>query len=126
MGQSTPEHRHCGKGPERTRQTAKRRCAAGSGCSTCLGFVAVGEGRQRTTNRQCSPTHCPGHTQYWPPLSARRIGSGAVRKTKAWGSRSARRQPETKSLIAMVCSSPPEGRARWTVRLVAEEAVKRK
>jgi transposase len=29
-------------------------------------------------------------------------------------------------LIAMVCSSPPEGRARWTVRLVAEQAVKRK
>ena len=29
-------------------------------------------------------------------------------------------------LIAMVCSTPPEGRARWTVRLVAEEAVKRK
>ena len=29
-------------------------------------------------------------------------------------------------VIAMVCSSPPEGRARWTVRLVAEEAVKRK
>jgi transposase len=29
-------------------------------------------------------------------------------------------------LIAMVCSNPPEGRARWTVRLVVEEAVKRK
>ena len=29
-------------------------------------------------------------------------------------------------LIAMVCSNPPQGRARWTVRLVAEEAVKRK
>jgi hypothetical protein len=29
-------------------------------------------------------------------------------------------------LIAMVCSNPPEGRARWTVRLVAEQAVKRK
>jgi putative transposase len=29
-------------------------------------------------------------------------------------------------LTAMVCSSPPEGRARWTVRLVAQEAVKRK
>ena len=26
----------------------------------------------------------------------------------------------------MVCSNPPEGRARWTVRLIAEEAVKRK
>jgi len=29
-------------------------------------------------------------------------------------------------LIAMVCSSPPEGRARWTVRLVAQEAIQRK
>lgn len=29
-------------------------------------------------------------------------------------------------IIAIVCSDPPEGRARWTVRLIAEEAVKRK
>jgi putative transposase len=29
-------------------------------------------------------------------------------------------------IIAMVCSDPPKGHARWTVRLVAEEAVKRK
>ena len=29
-------------------------------------------------------------------------------------------------LMAMVCSSPPQGRARWTVRLLAEEAVQRK
>ncbi len=29
-------------------------------------------------------------------------------------------------IIAMVCSDPPEGRSRWTVRLIAEEAVKRK
>jgi putative transposase len=29
-------------------------------------------------------------------------------------------------IVAMVCASPPEGRARWTVRLIAEEAVKRK
>jgi putative transposase len=28
--------------------------------------------------------------------------------------------------VALVCSPPPEGRARWTVRLLAEEAVKRK
>jgi putative transposase len=26
----------------------------------------------------------------------------------------------------MVCSDPPEGFARWTVRLVAEESVKRR
>jgi putative transposase len=29
-------------------------------------------------------------------------------------------------IIAMVCSDPPAGRARWTVRLVAQEAIKRK
>jgi putative transposase len=29
-------------------------------------------------------------------------------------------------IIAMVCSNPPEGFARWTVRLVAEQAVKRR
>ena len=29
-------------------------------------------------------------------------------------------------IIAMVCSDPPPGRARWTVRLVGEEAVKRR
>ena len=29
-------------------------------------------------------------------------------------------------IIAMVCSNPPEGFARWTVRLVAAEAVKRR
>ena len=33
---------------------------------------------------------------------------------------------EKQRIIAMVCSHPPEGRARWTVRLVAEHAVKRK
>ncbi len=29
-------------------------------------------------------------------------------------------------IIAMVCEPPPAGRARWTVRLISEEAVKRK
>jgi putative transposase len=29
-------------------------------------------------------------------------------------------------IIAMVCADPPEGYARWTIRLIAAEAVKRK
>lgn len=29
-------------------------------------------------------------------------------------------------IVAVVCSPPPEGRARWTVRLLTEEVVKRK
>ena len=35
-------------------------------------------------------------------------------------------QNQRQRIIAMVCSDPPEGRARWTVRLVVQEAVKRK
>jgi transposase len=33
---------------------------------------------------------------------------------------------EKQRIVAMVCSDPPAGRARWTVRLIAEEAIKRK
>jgi hypothetical protein len=29
-------------------------------------------------------------------------------------------------IVAMVCGSPPEGRARWSVRQIAEEAAQRK
>jgi hypothetical protein len=44
----------------------------------------------------------------------------------------ARPRPERKldstqeaALVAMVCGPPPQGRARWSVRLVAEQATKR-
>lgn len=33
---------------------------------------------------------------------------------------------ERQRIVAMVCSDPPDGHARWTVRLVVEEAVKRR
>lgn len=33
---------------------------------------------------------------------------------------------QSQRIIAMVCGPPPAGRARWSVRLIAEEAVKRK
>ena len=35
-------------------------------------------------------------------------------------------QSQRQRIVAMVCADPPAGYARWTVRLVAEEAVKRK
>lgn len=33
---------------------------------------------------------------------------------------------QSQRIIAMVCGPPPEGMARWSVRLIANEAVKRK
>ena len=33
---------------------------------------------------------------------------------------------QSQRIIAMVCGPPPAGQARWSVRLIAQEAVKRK
>jgi transposase len=33
---------------------------------------------------------------------------------------------QSQRVVAMVCGPPPQGRARWSVRLIAEEAAKRK
>ena len=33
---------------------------------------------------------------------------------------------QSQRIIAMVCGPPPQGRARWSVRLIAEQAVNRK
>jgi len=35
-------------------------------------------------------------------------------------------QQQQQRIIAVVCSPPPEGRARWTVRLLTEEVINRK
>lgn len=42
------------------------------------------------------------------------------------GKRRALDVKQSQRIIAMVCGSPPEGRARWSVRLIVEEAVRRK
>ena len=34
-------------------------------------------------------------------------------------------QAQRQQVVALVCSPPPAGRARWTVRLLAEESVRR-
>jgi putative transposase len=33
---------------------------------------------------------------------------------------------QKQSIVAMACGPPPEGQARWTVRLLTEQAVKKK
>ena len=54
-------------------------------------------------------------------------GLSAALYDPPWPGAPARIQAAQKQrIIAMVCADPPEGHARWTVRLIAEEAVKRK
>jgi len=49
----------------------------------------------------------------------------AVYEKERPGAASLLEDSQKQRIIAMVCAAPPEGHARWTVRLVAEQAVKR-
>jgi transposase len=68
------------------------------------------------------------------PQAVRRLGhryqraglDGALYERQRPGPEEVLDSGQKQRVIAMVCSDPPEGRSRWTVRLVAEEAVKRK
>jgi hypothetical protein len=68
------------------------------------------------------------------PQAIRRLGhryqqaglDGALYEKQRPGAAEVLDPNQKQRIIAMVCSDPPAGRARWTVRLVAEEAVKRK
>jgi putative transposase len=68
------------------------------------------------------------------PQAVRRIAhryrhgglEGALYERCGRGAKPLLEASEKQRVIAMVCSAPPQGQARWTVRLIAEEAVKRK
>jgi len=68
------------------------------------------------------------------PQAIRKIGhryqegglDGALYEKQRPGAAALLADSQKQRIIAMVCSDPPEGLARWTVRLVAEEAVKRR
>jgi len=68
------------------------------------------------------------------PQAIRRLGhryqnsglEGALYEKQRPGAAEVLDHTQKQRIIAMVCADPPAGRARWTVRLVAEEAVKRK
>jgi putative transposase len=68
------------------------------------------------------------------PQAIRRLGhryqlaglDGALYEKQRPGASEILDTNQKQRIIAMVCSDPPEGQARWSVRLVAEEAVKRK
>ena len=68
------------------------------------------------------------------PQAIRRLGhryqkgglESALYEKQRPGAAAVLESSQKQRIIAMVCSDPPEGRARWTVRLVAQEVVKRR
>ena len=81
-------------------------------------------------------TSAPGIAEVVPltPQAIRKIGHRyqqgglevALYDKPRPGAQSVLDDSQKQRIIAMVCSDPPEGRARWTVRVVAQEAVKRR
>jgi putative transposase len=71
---------------------------------------------------------------HFSPQAVRRVAhrykqsglDGALYERQGRGAKELLDSAEKQRLIAMACSNPPPGQARWTVRLIAEEAVKRK
>ena len=80
--------------------------------------------------------HAPQIAKVIPltPQAIRRLGhryqraglNGALYDKQRPGAAEVLDASQKQRIIAMVCSDPPAGCARWTVRLIAEEAVKRK
>ena len=124
-GSSTFEHRHRAKGSERTQQAFERRRPAGRVVLRALALLQLAKGASAPQIANVVPLTAQ---------AIRNIGrryehgglDGALYERQRPGAAEVLDDSQKQRLIAMVCSSPPEGRARWTVRLVAEEAVKRK
>jgi hypothetical protein len=91
-------------------QAIEGRGAAGPRSPACPGAVAVGQ-------RGEFPAGCQ---------SGAVDPAGDLHEKERPGAADLLEESERQRIIAMVCSDPPAGRSRWTIRLVAEEVVKRK
>jgi transposase len=74
------------------------------------------------------------HSVFLTPQAIRKIGhryvnaglDAALYEKPRPGASELLSEQEKQRIVAMVCAEPPQGHARWTVRLVTEQAVKRK
>jgi putative transposase len=107
-----------------------------------INFLNKGTGKARQFKRArillkldegVSTTIIAEDVNYYP-LAVRQIGkrykeggiNQALYDKQRPGKKRALTEKQSSQIIAMVCSPAPEGRARWTIRLIAEEAKKRK
>jgi len=97
-------------------------------CAVVLRAIAL----EQLTARQTAPV--VARIVHLSPQAVRRIAhryhrgglDQALYERSGRGSKELLDSSEKQRVIAMVCSDPPAGQARWTMWLIAEEAVKRK
>lgn len=80
--------------------------------------------------KMCQVAAGVGLTRKTVRLTAERYAEGGLEQALYEGPRSGSAPlldtQQRQHIIALACSGPPAGRARWTVRLLTEEAIKRK
>ncbi len=106
-------------------QVAPERGAAGAGRVALAGAIAVVQRRLGSRNCPTPAVDTEDGTRYWQALSGGGV-DGALYERPRQGAKPILSPTEQQRIIAMACSDAPDGRARWTVRLLAEQAIKRK
>jgi hypothetical protein len=113
------------EGSEGVEGTLERRCAAGARRAAGCGAFAVSQGPQRAPRFRRGSFDAAGDSEGGHRYQQGGLERALYEKQRP-GAAALLDDGQRQRIIAMVCSDPPEGRARWTVRLVAEEAVKRR
>ena len=117
-GPSTSTHRHRAKGSKRAGEAIEQRRAASSVVLRALALLQLAKGASAPQIASLVPL-----TSQAIRNIGRRYQQGGLERAlyekQRPGAAEVLDQGQKQRLIAMVCSSPPEGRARWTVRLVA-------
>ena len=111
----------------------------GRGCENCLAaacsrYESYSEPWRFLNSPKVSVRHGSPPLSPLTPQAIRKVGhryqqgglERALYEKERPGAAEVLEDSEKQRIIAMVCSDPPEGRARWTVGLVVEEAIKRK
>jgi hypothetical protein len=94
-------------------------------CAADAGACAVRQRRERSKNRGYGGLTAQAIHKICHRYSEGGLERALYEKSRP-GAAALLEDRQKQRIIAMVCSDPPEGFARWTVRLVAEEAVKRR
>jgi Homeodomain-like domain len=127
MGYGTGASAHSGLGARSERTAQNYLVAESSQCGffSGTGFIALGRrdacaARRSLKKLTAKAVRVIGHRYRKGGLER------ALYEKQRPGAAEVLQAADKQRIIAMVCSDPPGGRARWTVRLIAEEAVKRK
>jgi hypothetical protein len=120
-----PAYRSNKEGPEGTEEAAERWRSACSRRPAGDGVAADRQGGERAPDCWRGSTDAAGHSEGRATHEQGGLERALYEKDRP-GAATLLDASQKQHIVATVFGGPPEGCARWTVRLVAEEALKRR